>query len=186
MSDVFVNSSMFKLFYKFCVPNVISAAFLCSYYVIDGIFVGLYLGSDALAAMGLVMPFIMMCFALADMIAIGSSVQISIHLGQDKRQRAKMIFSASILLIFLLACSLAVLAYLSYDFLLSLLNISAKIKALAKAYDFSGGQIENISRKRLVDYIIRGRKPSLSQIHEYCKQELIHQTAPRQRIGFHR
>lgn len=136
MSDVFVNSSMFKLFYKFCVPNVISAAFLCSYYVIDGIFVGLYLGSDALAAMGLVMPFIMMCFALADMIAIGSSVQISIHLGQDKRQRAKMIFSASILLIFLLACSLAVLAYLSYDFLLSLLNISAKIKALAKEYVF--------------------------------------------------
>lgn len=64
--------------------------------------------------------------------------------------------------------------------------LPSSIKALAKAYDFSGGQIENISRKRLVDYIIRGRKPSLSQIHEYCKQELIHQTAPRQRIGFHR
>ena len=136
MSDIFVNSSMFKLFFRFSVPNVVSAIFLSSYFIIDGIFVGLYLGSDSLAAMGLVMPFIMMCFALADMIAVGSSVQISIQLGQGKIQRAKMIFSACVLIIFSLSCTIALLAYLSYDFLISLLNTAENIKALSKEYVF--------------------------------------------------
>lgn len=134
MSNIFEKSSMLKLFTKFSLPSVVSAAFLSSYYVIDGIFVGLYLGSDALAAMGIVMPFIIMCFALADMIAVGSSVQISIHLGQNKKQRARMIFTACVLIIFALSIFISILSFLSYEFLISLLDTNDNIKALCKEY----------------------------------------------------
>lgn len=134
MSNIFEKSSMLKLFTKFSLPSVVSAAFLSSYYVIDGIFVGLYLGSDALAAMGIIMPFIIMCFALADMIAVGSSVQISIHLGQNKQQRAKMIFTACVLIIFSLSIFISILSFLSYEFLISLLDTNDNIKTLCKEY----------------------------------------------------
>ena len=42
---------------------------------------------------------------------------------------------------------------------------------LATHYDFSGGQIENIARKRTIDYILSGRYASLDEIETYCRSE---------------
>ncbi len=56
---------------------------------------------------------------------------------------------------------------------------------LAEEYDFSGGQIENIARKRMVDYALDGTKPSLPEIKEYCSEELIEgNKAMSRKIGF--
>jgi DNA replication protein DnaC len=57
---------------------------------------------------------------------------------------------------------------------------------LAGNYQFSGGQIENIARKRTVDHIIQGKRPTLTQIHEYCKSEQINNNKNRRLIGFNR
>lgn len=89
MSNIFSTLSPFRLFVKCAVPNIISMAFISFYYIVDGIFVGKYLGNDALAALALIIPFIMISFALADMIAIGSAVQISMHLGLGKKHLAR-------------------------------------------------------------------------------------------------
>ena len=56
---------------------------------------------------------------------------------------------------------------------------------LAERYDFSGGQIENIARKRMVDMILRGEEPSFEQLDEYCRSEMLGQSERlRRRIGF--
>ncbi len=44
---------------------------------------------------------------------------------------------------------------------------------LAAHFDFSGGQIENIARKRTVDYILSGKYASLDEIENYCRAELL-------------
>ncbi|MCW1316641.1 MATE family efflux transporter [Campylobacter jejuni] len=132
MSNIFSTLSPFRLFIKYAVPNVISMAFISFYYVVDGIFVGKYLGSHALAALALIIPFVMMSFALADMIAIGSAVQISMHLGLSKKNLAKKIFSSSILIIFLISCFIGILEYFLSPILISYLNVNDEIKIMAK------------------------------------------------------
>ncbi|EAK1828731.1 MATE family efflux transporter, partial [Campylobacter jejuni] len=132
MSNIFSTLSPFRLFIKCAVPNVISMAFISFYYIVDGIFVGKYLGSDALAALALIIPFIMMSFALADMIAIGSAVQISMHLGLGKKNLARKIFSSSILIIFLISCFIGILEYFLGPVLIDCLNVSDEIKTMAK------------------------------------------------------
>ena len=54
---------------------------------------------------------------------------------------------------------------------------------LATAYDFSGGQIENIVRKRTIDGILNGTKPSMEAMHNYCRTESLYRKEGR-RIGF--
>ena len=55
---------------------------------------------------------------------------------------------------------------------------------LAKQYSFSGGQIENIARKQLVNAVLTGEdKVDLETIQEACKTELFRSTTTR-RIGF--
>lgn len=55
---------------------------------------------------------------------------------------------------------------------------------LATKYDFSGGQIENIARKSIVDRIISGASISLEALCSHCDAELIDKPATYNRIGF--
>jgi hypothetical protein len=57
-------------------------------------------------------------------------------------------------------------------------------KVLAEKFDFSGGQIENVARKRTVNLIIGGEKPSLEILISYCSDELLNEAERGNRIGF--
>lgn len=46
-------------------------------------------------------------------------------------------------------------------------------RQLASHFDFSGGQIENIARKRTIDYILSGKFASYDEIEGYCRAELL-------------
>jgi len=57
-------------------------------------------------------------------------------------------------------------------------------RQLATHFDFSGGQIENIARKRTVDYILSGEYASFKEIEDYCRAELLANKSGRPVIGF--
>lgn len=58
-------------------------------------------------------------------------------------------------------------------------------ETLALRYDMSGGQIENVARKRAVDFILKGTVSSFSELDEYCKQEFLSKKGRRHNtIGF--
>ena len=58
-------------------------------------------------------------------------------------------------------------------------------ESLSKDFDLSGGQIENVSRKRTVELILTGVEPSEEMIREYCRTETLNdKQTSRQRIGF--
>jgi SpoVK/Ycf46/Vps4 family AAA+-type ATPase len=57
---------------------------------------------------------------------------------------------------------------------------------LADSYDFSGGQIENITRKYTVDTILNGTKPSIETINDFCKTEFFNKDTGIKKIGFNR
>ena len=54
----------------------------------------------------------------------------------------------------------------------------------AHAYDFSGGQIDNIVRKIALDEVINGERPSISAIHDMCRCEKIEKDNYSNHIGF--
>lgn len=55
-------------------------------------------------------------------------------------------------------------------------------EALATQFDFSGGQIDNIARKKEISEIINGEKVNFEKIIEFCEEEIL--VGKRVRIGF--
>jgi SpoVK/Ycf46/Vps4 family AAA+-type ATPase len=55
---------------------------------------------------------------------------------------------------------------------------------LAQTYNFSGGQIENITRKRAVDNIISGAALSLEAMHTHCRNEQLNKAGQKRKVGF--
>ena len=55
---------------------------------------------------------------------------------------------------------------------------------LAEEFDFSGGQIENISRKLFLDILLHGKKYSLEDTIQYCEEESLLNDSGRKKVGF--
>ena len=133
-SRLFGKLSPAKLFFRCAVPSMISMAVTSLYTIADGIFVGHFIGAEALAAVNLVMPVIMISFALADMVAVGSSVQISIRLGEKQTEEACRIFSFSCWIILVIAVFVGLTGYFGAGFLVAALKAEALVAEMAGEY----------------------------------------------------
>ena len=58
-----------------------------------------------------------------------------------------------------------------------------EVGVLSKQYDFSGGQIENIARKRFITTVLGGKDVPFEQICDFCKEEVL-QENDITKIGF--
>lgn len=96
---LFAKTPPLKLFFLASLPGAVGMSASALYQLFDGIFVGQYLGSTAFAALNLAMPFVIINFALADLIGVGSAVPISIALGRKQEQEANTIFTCACIMI---------------------------------------------------------------------------------------
>ena len=119
-----------KLFRKMFIPTLLGMVLSATITIIDGIFVGRGVGSDALAAVNIVAPFFMLSAGIGLMFGVGASIVASIHLAHNKVKVASINITQAItvsLSITVLLCALVMLfrtdmAYLlgSSDLLLPL------------------------------------------------------------------
>ena len=130
-SKIFEKLPPTRLFFKCALPSMVTMAFGALYQIADGLFVGRFIGGDALAAINLIMPIIMMVFAFSNMIATGASVRIAILLGEKNRDEAARVFSFSLKVIFILSCILGVLGYLFAEPFIRLISPGASEYAVS-------------------------------------------------------
>lgn len=96
--ELFSTTPPLRLFFTAALPGAIGMLVSSIYGLMDGIFVGQYIGETAFAAINLAMPFVIVNFAFGDLIGLGSSVPISIAHGKGERDRANNIFTCACLL----------------------------------------------------------------------------------------
>ena len=110
-SEIFETLPPTKLFFRCAVPSMITMAFGALYQIADGLFVGRFIGEDALAAINLIMPIIMIVFGFSNLIATGASVRLSILLGEKCREEASQVFTFTLKVIFLISCAIGIVGY---------------------------------------------------------------------------
>ncbi len=129
-SEIFEKLPPTKLFFRCAIPSMITMAFSALYQIADGLFVGRFIGEDALAAVNLIMPIIMMVFAFSSMIATGASVRISVLLGEKNREEASRVFTYSLKFIFVMSCIIGALGLIFAEPFVRLLAPGATEKAI--------------------------------------------------------
>ena len=129
-SEIFEKLPPTKLFFRLAIPSMITMAFVSLYQIADGLFVGRFIGGDALAAVNLIMPIIMIVFGFSNLIATGASVRISVLLGEKKRAEASTVFTFTLNVIFLLSCVLGILGFVFAKPFVCFLADSATEKAI--------------------------------------------------------
>lgn len=108
-----------RLFLITAGPGAVGMLASVLFYMVDGIFIGRYLGETAFAALNLALPFVIINFSLSDLIGVGSSVPIAIKLGEKKNHTANNIFTCACVLTFLTSIGVGALLYFGGPYLLA-------------------------------------------------------------------
>lgn len=129
-SEIFEKLAPTKLFFRLAIPSMITMMFGALYQIADGLFVGRFIGEDALAAVNLIMPIIMIVFGFSNLIATGASVRISVLLGERKREEASVIFTFTLKVIFLISCAVGIIGFVFAEPFVRLLAPGATEQAI--------------------------------------------------------
>ena len=132
--SLYLNTKPSKLFMKAAIPGGISMLASSLYTVFESIFVGKFLGTTAFAALGLALPIVIMNFALAELVGVGSSVPISIFLGQKEDEKANKYFTCSILLIMITGFISGLVVFFGAPILMRLIGADGKLLDMAVKY----------------------------------------------------
>jgi Na+-driven multidrug efflux pump len=97
-------------FFYYVVPSLIGLVAISTASIVDGIFVGHFVGPDALAAVTLLIPYFTLLFGASLMLAVGGSVRAGRYLGAGETAAASGVFSKTLLAVFLLAVVAAALS----------------------------------------------------------------------------
>ena len=86
--------------------------FTSIYVVVDGLFVSNVVGSDAFAAVNLIISAIMVCGTVGFMIGAGGGALVSKIIGEGNNKKAKEIFSMLIYLLIIVGAMLSVIGFM--------------------------------------------------------------------------
>ncbi|MGF1697649.1 MATE family efflux transporter [Vibrio kyushuensis] len=129
-----MSNSIYRQFWRYTIPTVAAMLVNGLYQVVDGIFIGHYVGADGLASINLAWPVIGTIMGLGMMIGVGTGAFVSIKQGEKKALEAKQVLATGLLALFSLAPIVSVsLWFLSDDFLL-LQGGSGNVLALGIQY----------------------------------------------------
>ena len=132
--ELFVKTKTRKLFFRAAIPGAIGMLASAMYQTLDGVYVGKFLGATAFASVNLAMPFVIINFAIADLIGVGSSVPISIFLGEGKKEAADSIFSLSCVLIVFFGILMGLFMYILAPFFMKMMGADGEFASQAVMY----------------------------------------------------
>ena len=131
---LFSKTKPVRLFFMAAIPGSVGMLASSLYQLMDGIMVGQLLEDAAFAALNLAMPFVIVNFALADLIGVGSSVPISIHLGAKNEKKANNIFTCACIMIEAVGVLFGAALYFAAPALIGLMGTEGELATFAVQY----------------------------------------------------
>ncbi|SON51939.1 MATE family efflux transporter [Vibrio tapetis] len=104
------NESISRTFWRYAIPSIAAMVVNGLYQVVDGMFVGHYVGFEGLAGITLAWPIIGLIAGLGIMVGMGGGSLVSIFRGEAKPQKAKLALSTSLWLVAL--CGLLAMIFI--------------------------------------------------------------------------
>ena len=130
----FGKSKIGPLFRSIFFPTLLSMVFTSLLTVVDGIFVGQGVGSNALAAVNIVAPLFLVTTGIALMFGVGVSVVASIHLSQGNNKAADINVTQALVVAPMLMAILSVILYFGRIPFLRVMGCSDALLPLALQY----------------------------------------------------
>lgn len=130
------RDSLTKIILKYGIPSILTMWVYSLYTIVDGIFIGKFLGAKEIASVNIVMPFVNFSFALGIMVAVGGGTIIAIRLGENNPKEANRIYSLSTQVFMVLGGLLGSLGIFFPEYMVRILGANDVIADSSASYLF--------------------------------------------------
>ncbi len=130
----FTKGSIGKSIFSFSIPLMLGNLFLQLYNLVNSVFVGHFLGDNALAAVGTVYPIVFFLISLIIGIGSGASVVVSHFFGAKQYDKIPLIISTFYIFFIILGLGICSISIIFTNQIFSLLQLKAEISELAVSY----------------------------------------------------
>lgn len=129
-----MNVSIYRQFWRYTIPTI--AAMLANglYQVVDGIFIGHYVGAAGLAGINVAWPLIGSILGVGLMVGVGTGALASIRLGEKQAQKAQAVLSTGLVLLLLMSPVISILLWCFADDFLRLQGAEGEVFQLGLQY----------------------------------------------------
>ena len=128
------NERVGLLIKRFYWPAFISVIISALYNIVDRIFIGQGVGSDALAGLSIVFPIVLIMMAFGMLFGVGTGVQISISLGEKDEEKAEKTLGNGFTLMILVSIFITALTFAIKTPLLNLFGATNNTLVYAQDY----------------------------------------------------
>lgn len=128
------TESIAKLIFAYSIPSTVGMIVNAIYNIVDRMFIGRFVGENAMAGLTISFPIMMLFHAMAVLVGVGGSSLIAINFGKKRYEEANRIFGNIFTLILLTSVMAIALLLLNLDFLLGLFRTAPEVTGYAKAY----------------------------------------------------
>ncbi|WP_119394070.1 MATE family efflux transporter [Salinibius halmophilus] len=129
-----LESAILPTFFRFWLPSLLGLLAMSTANIVDGIFIGNYVGGNALAAVNLIIPFFGLLFGTTFMLTMGGSVRAGKYIGEGNTAAASAIFSKTVMAVMVLAALVTAGAYFAEGFMLRALGGNEEVLPLMQTY----------------------------------------------------
>jgi Na+-driven multidrug efflux pump len=129
-----ITGKVVPVFFHYAIPSVIGMLAVTSAGIIDGIFIGNFVGSAALAAVNISMPAWAVFASMVFMLAVGGSVTCGKFLGEGNLPAASAIFSKTLYASFAVAVVISGACLLFLEQVVTLLGANEDLHGLVSDY----------------------------------------------------
>ena len=129
-----VIGKVVPVFFHYAIPSVIGMLAATSAGIIDGIFIGNYVGAPALAAVNIALPVFYLFAAVVFMLAVGGSVMCGKFLGENNLQAAREIFTRTLIASLVVALLIVGSSLLFLDQVVAMLGANEDLHGMVRDY----------------------------------------------------
>lgn len=128
------NEKISKLLMKLSLPATIGMMVNALYNIVDTIFIGRGVGTDAIGGLAISFPIQMIIMSLAQMVGIGAASAVSRSLGEKNVERADYVAGNAFLSVFILSSITVVFGFTFMDAILKIFGATDTLLPYAREY----------------------------------------------------
>ncbi len=125
-----------SIFFQYALPSVLGMLAISSASIVDGFFVGNYVGASGLAAINISLPIFSLLFGLSLMLAVGGSVVSGKLMAQGDTKSASIIFTKTLITITIFAFIVCSIIFFNLETILNLFGANSELIEIAAEYLF--------------------------------------------------
>ena len=119
---------------QFSIPAIIAMVLTSMITIVDGYFMGNYVGKEAIAAVNLGLPILYLYLALGLMLSVGGVAIAGMALGAENYRKAKAVFNQTMITTVFVSCMLSIVVLILFKPIMHLFHAEALVGEYFRKY----------------------------------------------------